>query len=110
MKKEEEKSYLGLYVLLSFILAITNVWALWNEIVGKRPWKDYQTRYYELEYDNAKKKYDDAVLAFEQQDEQDLYKAAEQRLDKAKKEFEKPKIKREYKKTLAELRALDRKS
>ena len=65
-------------MLLSFILAATNVWALWNEIAGKRPWKDYQTRYYELEYENAKKKYDDAVLAFEQQDEQDLYKAAEQ--------------------------------
>ncbi len=109
MKKEEEKSYVGLYVFLSFILAATNVWALWNEIVGKRPWKDYQARYYELEYENAKKKYDDAVLAFEQQDEQDLYNAVEQKLDKAKKEFKKPKIQREYKKTLAELRALDKK-
>lgn len=109
MKKEEEKSYVGLYVFLSFILAATNVWALWNEIVGKRPWKDYQARYYELEYENAKRKYDDAVLAFEQQDEQDLYNAVEQKLDKAKKEFKKPKIQREYKKTLAELRALDKK-
>ncbi|MFQ5788644.1 MAG: hypothetical protein ACE5H1_11775, partial [Thermodesulfobacteriota bacterium] len=109
MKKEEEKSYVGLYVLLSFILAATNVWALWNEIVGKRPWKDYQARYYELEYENAKKKYDDAVLAFGQQDEQDLYKAVERKLDKAKKEFKKPKIQREYKKTLAELHALDKK-
>jgi len=109
MKKEEEKSYVGLYVLLSFILAATNVWALWNEIVGKRPWKEYQARYYELEYDNAKKKYDDAVLAFEQQGEQDLYKAVEQKLDKAKNEFNKPKIQREYKKTLAELHALDKK-
>jgi len=109
MKKEEEKSYVGLYVFLSFILAATNVWALWNEIVGKRPWKDYQARYYELEYENAKKKYDDAVLAFEQQDEQDLYNAVEQKLDKAKKEFKQPKIQREYKKTLAELRALDKK-
>ena len=40
MKKEEEKSYVGLYVLLSLILAATNVWALWNEIAGKRPWKE----------------------------------------------------------------------
>ena len=109
MKKEEEKSYVVWYVLLSFILAITNVWALWAEIVGKRPWKDYQTRYYELEYDNAKKKYDDAVVAFKQQDEQDQYRAIEQKLEKAKSEFENPKIKREYKKTLAELRALDKK-
>ncbi len=108
MKKEEEKSYVGLYIILSFILAVTNVWALWNEIVGKRPWKEYQARYYDLEYDNAKKKYDDAVLAFEQQDEQDLYKAVEQKLDKAKNEFEKPKIQLKYKKILDELRALDK--
>jgi len=92
MKKEEEKSYIGLFVFLSFILAATNVWALWNEIVGKRPWKDYQARFYELEYENAEKKYDEAVLVFGQQDEQDLYKAAEQKLDKSKKEFENPKI------------------
>jgi len=108
MKKEEEKSYVGLFILLSFILAVANVWALWNEIVGKRPWKNYQTRFYELEYENAKKKYDDAVAAFGRQDEQDLYKAVEQKLDKAKKEFEKPEIQREYKKTLDELRSLDK--
>lgn len=108
MKKEEEKSYVGWYVLLSFILAATNVWALWNEIVGKRPWKEYQTRFYELEYEDAKEKYDEAVLEFGQQDEQDLYKAAERKLKKAKKEFEKPKMQLEYKKALVELRALDK--
>ncbi|MFQ5686393.1 MAG: c-type cytochrome [Candidatus Scalindua sp.] len=106
--KEEEKSYVGLYVLLSFILAVTNVWALWNEVAGKRPWKEYQAHFYELEYDNAKKKYDDAVLAFEQQEEQDKYKAIERKLDKAKKEFGKPQIQAEYKKALDELRALDK--
>ena len=108
MKKEEEKSYVVLYVVLSFILAVTNVWALWNEIVGKRPWKDYQTRFYELEYENAKEKYDEAVLAFGQQDEQDIYKTIEKKLNEAKKEFEKPAIRLDYKKTLAELRALDK--
>jgi len=39
-KKEEEKSYVGLFVLLSLILGATNVGALWNEIVGRRPWKN----------------------------------------------------------------------
>ena len=38
-----------------------------------------------------------------------MYKAAEEKLDKAKKEFKKPKIQREYKKNLAELHALDKK-
>lgn len=107
MKKEEEKSYVSWYVLLSFILAVTNVWALWNEVAGKRPWKDYQTRFYELEYENAKKKYDEAVLAFGQQDEQDIYKAIEKKLNEAKKEFGKPAIRLDYKRTLAELHALD---
>ncbi len=49
MKKEEEKSYAGLYLFLSFILTLTIVWAVWNEVVVKRPWKAYQSRFYELE-------------------------------------------------------------
>ena len=49
MKKEEEKSYAGLYLFLSFILTLTIAWAVWNEAVGKRPWKLFQSRFYELE-------------------------------------------------------------
>ncbi len=81
MKREEEKSYVGLYVLLSFILAVTNVGALWNEVVGKRPWKGYQSRFYDLEYENSKKKYEEAVLAFGQPDEQHIYKGIEKKLN-----------------------------
>ncbi len=107
-KREEEKSYVVLYVVLSFILASTNVWAFWNEIVGKRPWKDYQNRFYELEYENAEKKYEDAVLAFGQPDKQYIYKAFEKKLNEAKEEFERPATQYKYKKALEELHALDR--
>ena len=107
-KKEEEKSYVVLFVVLGFILATTNVWAFWNEIVGKRPWKDYQSRFYELEYESAKKKYEDAVLAFGQPDKQYIYKAIEKKLNEAKEEFERPSTQYKYKKALEELHALDK--
>ena len=35
MKTEEEKSYAGLYLFLSFILTLTIAWAVWNEAVTK---------------------------------------------------------------------------
>ena len=54
MKKEEEKSYAGLYLFLSFILTLTIVWAVWDEVVGKRPWKLYQSRFSELELEKVK--------------------------------------------------------
>ena len=105
---EEGKSYVGWYVILSFILACTGVGAIWNEVVSKRPWKDYQTRFHKLEFEDAKKKYEEAILAFEQPDVQLLYKAIEKKLNEAKKNFESPEIQDEYKKTLEELHALDK--
>jgi mono/diheme cytochrome c family protein/cytochrome c551/c552 len=108
-KKEEEKSYVVLYVLLSFVLAVTNVGALWNEVVGKRPWKVYQSRFHELKYEKAKKKYDEAVLAFGQPDVQYIYKEIEKKLNEAKEDFKKPGVQTEYRKTLEELRDLDKK-
>ena len=74
MKKEEEKSYAGLYLFLSFILVLTSIGAIWNEAIGKRPWKHYQSRFYELEYEKAKEDYEKAVQAFEQPDVQKNYK------------------------------------
>ncbi len=35
MKKEEEKSYAGLFLFLSFVLTLIIAWAVWNEAVGK---------------------------------------------------------------------------
>ncbi|MGR3311575.1 MAG: c-type cytochrome, partial [Candidatus Brocadiales bacterium] len=107
-KKEEEKSYVGWFVLLSLILGVTNVGALWNEIVGTRPWKDYQSRFYELEYEKSKKNYEDAVSAFEQPDVQKEYEAIQEKLNEAEVNFKKPGVQVLYRKTLDELRVLEK--
>ncbi|MFQ5687588.1 MAG: hypothetical protein ACE5GV_13120, partial [Candidatus Scalindua sp.] len=107
VKKEEEKSYVVLYVLLSFILAATNVWALWNETVGKRPWKEYQKNYYALELQKLKNEYNDALLAFQHPAIQQKYNAVKEKLDDAWNLFKKPDVQYEYMKILKELRALD---
>ena len=67
MKREEEKSYAGLYLLLSFILVLTMAWAMWDEAVGKRPWKMYQTRFYELEQEKARGEYGKATVKLKSQ-------------------------------------------
>ena len=108
MKKEEERSYVGLYAILSLILAVTNVGALWNEIVGKRPWKEYQSRYYEMEYKGAKEKYDEAVSAFKKPNVQWEYKETEEKFKEAIEKFKNPVVQFEYRKTLEELHALDK--
>ncbi len=107
MKKEEEKSYAGLYLILSFILVLTSIGAIWNEAIGKRPWKHYQSRFYELEYEKAQKDYEKAVQAFEQPDVQKNYKDVQEKLNEARDAFMAPVIQKEYKKTLKELRTLD---
>lgn len=106
MKKEEEKSYVGLFVLLSFILAATNVWAIWNEIVGKRPWKEYQKNYYALELQKLKNEYNDALLAFQHPTIQQKYNAVKEKLDNAWNLFKKPDVQYEYNGILKELHAL----
>ena len=107
MKKEEEKSYASLYMILSFILVLTAIGAIWNEVITKRPWKHYQSRFYELEREKAKRDYGEAVLTFEQPDIQKNYKEVQVRLNGAWEDFRKPAIKHEYKKALKELRVLD---
>jgi mono/diheme cytochrome c family protein len=108
MKKEEEKSYVVLFMLLSFILAATNAGAIWNEVMGKRPWKGYQSSFHELEYEKAKEKYEDAVASFGQSDKQYIYKAIEKKLNEAREEFERPSTQYKYNKALEELHALDK--
>jgi len=62
MKREEEKSYAGLFLFLSFILVLTMAWAVWDEAIGKRPWKMYQTRFYELEREKARVEYGETTV------------------------------------------------
>ena len=108
MKKEEERSFAGLYLFLSFILVLTMAWAVWNEAVGKRPWKTYQSRFYELEQEKVRGEYGEAMVAFNQPDVQEKYKEAQGKLAEAWGRFNTPAVQQEYIKTFRELNVLDK--
>jgi mono/diheme cytochrome c family protein len=44
----EKRNYAGYYILFSGILFLGTVWSVFDEVRTRRPWKDYQTGYYEL--------------------------------------------------------------
>ena len=108
MKKEEEKSYAGLYLFLSFILVLTMAWAVWNEAVGKRPWKTHQSRFYELEQEKVRGEYGEAMTAFNQPDVQVKYKEAQRKLAEAWGKFNTPTVQQGYMKAFKELNVLDK--
>jgi len=108
MKKEEEKSYAGLYLFLSFILVLTMAWAVWNEAVGMRPWKTYQSRFHELEQEKVRGEYGKAMTAFNQPDVQEKYKEAQGKLAEAWGRFNTPVVQQGYIKAFKELSVLDK--
>src|SRR3972149_4237187 len=75
MKKEEDKSYLIMYVIVSFLLVAVTAWAILNETVDRRPWKNYQKRFYRLEYEKIKQNYEKERANFESPDVQKKYDA-----------------------------------
>lgn len=46
----EQRSYGTFYVAFSALLFLGTVWAVWDEVSIRRPWKDYQSAYYESLY------------------------------------------------------------
>ena len=108
MKKEEEKSFAGLYLFLSFILVLTMAWAVWNEAIGKRPWKTYQSRFYELEQEKVRDEYGEAMTAFNQPDIQEEYKETQRKLAEAWGRFNTPTVQQGYIKAFRELNILDK--
>ncbi len=109
MKREEEKSYAGLYLFLSFILTLTIAWAVWNEVVTKRPWKLYQTRFYELDKEKVRVGYGEAKAAFNQPEVQEKYKEIQRKLEDAWRQFNTPAVQQGYIKAFRELNVLDKK-
>ncbi|MCP5007037.1 MAG: c-type cytochrome [Planctomycetes bacterium] len=108
MKKLEEKSYVGWYVLLSFVLLLTMFGAIWTEVIVKRPWKFFQTRFHELEIEDAQKRYDQAVETLKEPEAQKEYQALKVKLKDAQDNFERPIIQVEYQKVLDKLIKLDK--
>ncbi|GJQ58306.1 MAG: hypothetical protein D8M57_05710 [Candidatus Scalindua sp. AMX11] len=108
MKKLEEKSYVGRYVLLSFILFLTMLGAIWNELIIKRPWKFFQSRFHELEIENANARYEQAVEKLKEPGVQKEYVSLKTKLKDAEDNFERDIIQVEYQKVLRELETLDK--
>src|SRR3989339_1525973 len=108
MKKEEDKSYLIMYVIVSFLLVTVTAWAILNETVDRRPWKNYQKRFYRLEYEKIKQNYEKERANFESPDVQKKYEAAKNKLEHAWEDFKKPPIQNEYKKLSEEQKVLNR--
>ena len=108
MKKLEEISYVGRYVLLSLILVLTMVCAIWNELIVKRPWKYFQDRFHELELKKAKERMIGAVKELEEPEVKKKYAALSAKLEEAKENFERPIIQEEYQKALEKLQTLDK--
>ncbi len=47
---EESKSYSALFVLMVALLLAGAVWAIWDDNISRRPWKEYQVEFDDLAY------------------------------------------------------------
>src|SRR3972149_9573207 len=106
MKKEEDKSYLAIFVVVSFDLVAVTAWAIVNETYDRRPWKNYQKQFYRLEYGKIKENYEKERANFESPDVQKKYGEAKNKLEHAWEDFKKPPIQAEYRKLSEEQKAL----
>ncbi len=52
---EESKSFSALFVLMVALLLVGAVWAIWDDNVSRRPWKEYQVEFDRLAYDTYMK-------------------------------------------------------
>ncbi|MDG6027879.1 MAG: c-type cytochrome [Candidatus Brocadia sp.] len=107
IKKEEEKSYLLIFVVVSFILVGVTAWVIVNETIGRRPWKEYQRQFYHLEYEKIKQDYEKERATFESQDIQQKFGETRNNLERAREAFSKPSIQDEYRKLSEEQKALN---
>ena len=101
-KREEEKSYSAAFAVVSFILAAVALWAVLNEVVDRRPWKKYQKKFHQMEYEKAGEEYKKAVALFESPEVQKKYTETKERLKHAQDAFIAPAIQEEYKNLLSE--------
>ncbi|MEE9567973.1 MAG: hypothetical protein V3W37_01185, partial [Candidatus Binatia bacterium] len=57
--EEEKKSYASVFVLGAILLVFVGVWAVYDDNFTRRPWKKYQTEFYQLDYLKASAAYDE---------------------------------------------------
>ena len=51
---DEERSLSRTFFVLSIILVVASLYTVVDETIVRRPWKHYQTTFYELEYDQLR--------------------------------------------------------
>ncbi|RMF93541.1 MAG: hypothetical protein D6736_01615, partial [Nitrospinota bacterium] len=74
----EERSYSRIFFVLSMLLVVATLGAVWDEVFRRRPWKDYQKAFFELEYQKTKQEYEAkraAVADKQQQLQEELARA-----------------------------------
>ncbi|HTM08494.1 MAG TPA: c-type cytochrome, partial [Verrucomicrobiae bacterium] len=58
-EKEEKKSYGTVFLLGSALLVVVTLWSFWDDNFTRRPWKEFQTAFYRLDYQKAKAAFDE---------------------------------------------------
>lgn len=51
---DEKRSYSAVFLLAVGLLLVSGVWAIWDDYIARRPWKEYQAQFYLLAYDKAR--------------------------------------------------------
>jgi len=103
----EQRRYDKIYLFLALILFLATLWAVFNEVSTRRPWKEYQRKFYQLKLAKLDSLYRLAVANFDSA----KYKELTEELEKAKAGLESEEYKRaleDYKKYERELAELTR--
>lgn len=56
---DERRSYSAVFLLAVGLLLIGTAWAVWDDNISRRPWKQYQVEFSELQIDRAKQAVDE---------------------------------------------------
>jgi cytochrome c553 len=107
-KREEERSFAPLFVVLSLLFIAVSVWVFWEETAILRPWKNYQRDYYEIKRNRVERDVQEARDEFEKRTHQEEHKRLKSRLAKEMEEFKRPEKQREYKIWKKKLQKLDK--
>src|SRR5256885_9732337 len=73
------------FVGLAILLALSTLWAVYDEVVPRRPWKNYQREFFKLDEDHARADLDRAKKRLEQPEAKRKLEAAKAELDTATK-------------------------
>ncbi len=68
----ESRDYGRTYLVLSGLLFLGTMWAVVDEVMTRRPWKEYQSEYYELSLRRWRERYAEAISNFDSSAYKDL--------------------------------------